>query len=103
MIKPPRHAVNSKGLVLNLTDRREVAAADAKNAGLAFALSWVPRSGRHWGWPAVWSAGSVRSGREAACSVWSSGAAASAVMSLALLPALQRLQGTDTRMRPRAI
>jgi hypothetical protein len=37
-IKPPRHAVNSKGLVLNLTDRREVAVADAKNASLAFAF-----------------------------------------------------------------
>jgi hypothetical protein len=38
LIKPPRHAANSKGLVLNITDRREVASAEAKNAGLAFAL-----------------------------------------------------------------
>src|SRR4051794_20687151 len=37
-IKPPRHAANSKGLVLNVTDRAEVATADAKNAGLAFAI-----------------------------------------------------------------
>jgi hypothetical protein len=38
LIKPPRHAANSKGLVLNITDRREVASAEAKNAALAFAL-----------------------------------------------------------------
>ena len=35
-IKPPRHAVNSKGLVLNVTDRREVAVADARNAAVAY-------------------------------------------------------------------
>ncbi len=38
IFKAPRHAANSKGLVLQLTDRREVAATDARNAGLAFAL-----------------------------------------------------------------
>lgn len=36
--RPPRHAVNSKGVVLQVTDRREEAATDAKNAGLAFAI-----------------------------------------------------------------
>ena len=38
LIKPPRHAANSKGLVLNVTDRREIANVEAKNAGLAFAI-----------------------------------------------------------------
>lgn len=36
--RPPRHAVNSKGVVLQVTDRREEAATDAKNAGLAFVI-----------------------------------------------------------------
>ena len=38
LFKPPRHAANSKGLVLNITSRREVALANARNAGLAFSL-----------------------------------------------------------------
>jgi hypothetical protein len=37
-IKPPVHNVNSKGVILRLTDRREVAAAEAQNAGVAFAI-----------------------------------------------------------------
>lgn len=36
--EPPRHAVNSRGIVLRVTDRREEAATDAKNAGLAFTI-----------------------------------------------------------------
>jgi hypothetical protein len=36
--RPPLHAVRSKTVVLNVADRREAAVADAKNAGLAFAL-----------------------------------------------------------------
>ena len=55
LIKPPRHSVNSKGVVLNITDRREVAAANAKNAGLAFSLLAL-RWGSHWAWPAVFPA-----------------------------------------------
>ena len=38
LIQPPRHPVNSKGLTLRVTDRREEAVAVAKNAGLAFIL-----------------------------------------------------------------
>jgi hypothetical protein len=38
LIKPPRHSLNSRGLILRVTDRREEAAAVAKNAGLAFVL-----------------------------------------------------------------
>ena len=38
VIKPPRHSVNSKGIVLNVTNRREVAAVNARNAGLVFSL-----------------------------------------------------------------
>jgi hypothetical protein len=36
--KPPRHAFNSKGVILQVTDRKEEATADARNAGLAFAI-----------------------------------------------------------------
>lgn len=36
--KPPRHAVNSKGIILTVTERRGEAQAGAKNATLAFAL-----------------------------------------------------------------
>jgi hypothetical protein len=39
VFKPPLHAANSRGLILKMTNPREVAAADAKNAGLGFALS----------------------------------------------------------------
>ncbi len=39
--RPPRHAVNSKGIVLNMTDRREEAVTEARNAGLAFIILGV--------------------------------------------------------------
>jgi hypothetical protein len=35
---PPFHEVNSKGVILKVTDRREEAATDAKNAGLAYVI-----------------------------------------------------------------
>jgi len=38
LIKPPRHAVNSKGLTLNVASRWEEAVAVAKNSGLAFLI-----------------------------------------------------------------
>jgi hypothetical protein len=86
LIKPPRHAANSKGLVLRITDRREIARADARNAGLAFAIlggslgmglgvagGLIRRSGRAAGWAAL--LGLVV------------GAAGAAGISLAVLPA----------------
>jgi MFS family permease len=84
-IKPPRHAVNSKGLVLNLTDRREVSIADAKNAGLAFAFLGTSLG------VGLGVAGGLtrRSGRAATAAALLGlivGAAAGAGMSLALLP-----------------
>jgi len=38
VFKPTRFARNSKGMILQVTDRRDEAATDAKNAGLAFAI-----------------------------------------------------------------
>jgi hypothetical protein len=85
-IKPPRHAVNSKGLVLNITNRREIAVADAKNAGLAFALLGASLG------TGLGVAGGVarRSARKATAAALIGlivGAGGGAGMSLALLPA----------------
>jgi hypothetical protein len=85
LIKPPRHNVNSRGIIVAVTDRREVAVADAKNAGLAFALLGIAVGG------GLGVAGGLgrRSSRAA---LWAGllgvalGAAAGAGMSLALLP-----------------
>src|SRR6516164_8823193 len=38
LIKPRVHAASSRGIVLKLTGRREIAVADARNAGVAFAI-----------------------------------------------------------------
>jgi hypothetical protein len=85
-IKPPRHAVNSKGLVLNLTNRHEIAIADAKNAGLAFAIL-----GASLGVGLGVAGGLVRrSGRAAMSAALVGlvvGTAGTATISLALLPA----------------
>jgi hypothetical protein len=85
-IKPYSHAANSRGLVLNLTGRREIAAADAKNAGVAFTLL-----GASLGAALGVAGGLVRhSGRAAAKAALFgliAGAAATAVISLAILPA----------------
>jgi hypothetical protein len=85
-IKPLAHAANSRGIVLNLTGRGEIASADAKNAGVAFALL-----GASIGAGLGLAGGLVRrSGRAAAKAALFgliAGTAASAVMSLALLPA----------------
>jgi hypothetical protein len=85
-IKPRAHAANSRGIMLNLTGRREVAAADAKNASVAFALLGASLGA------ALGVAGGLvrRSGRAAAKAALLgliAGATASALMSLALLPA----------------
>ena len=84
-IKPPRHAVNSKGLVLNITDRREVAIADAKNAGLAFAFLGASL-GMGLGIAGGVARRSVRAAAAAALLGLIVGAAGGAGMSLALLP-----------------
>jgi hypothetical protein len=91
LIKPPRHAVNSKGLVLKLTDRREGAAADAKNAGLAFVILGAALGGG-----LGVAGGLVR--RSARVASWAglvglvTGAAAAGGMSLVLLPAYNAYQ-----------
>jgi len=84
-IKPPRHAVNSKGLVLNITDRREVAVADAKNAGLAFAFLGASL-GAGLGVAGGLARRSDRAAAAAALLGLIVGAAGGAGMSLALLP-----------------
>jgi hypothetical protein len=38
LIKPVAHEVNSKGMVLKMSGRRQIANADARNAGVAFVL-----------------------------------------------------------------
>ena len=85
LFKPPRHAVNSKGLVLKVTDRREVAVTDAKNAGLAFALLGAAL-GAAMGVAGGLVRRSVRAGTRAAALGLVAGTAAGAGMSLALLP-----------------
>lgn len=84
-IKPPRHPVNSKGLVLNLTDRRELAIADAKNAGLAFAFLGASL-GVGLGVAGGLARRSVRAATTAGLLGLILGAAGGAGMSLALLP-----------------
>jgi hypothetical protein len=85
-IKPRAHAAISRGLVLGLSSRREIAAADAKNAGVAFALLGASIGA------ALGLAGGLirRSGRAAAKAALFglvAGTLVSAVLSLALLPA----------------
>jgi hypothetical protein len=85
LFKPPVHKVNSRGIVVTVTDRREVAAADAKNASLAFALLGAAVGA------AMGAAGGFarRSGRAALVAALVGtvlGAGAGAGMSAALLP-----------------
>ncbi len=91
LIKPPRHSVNSKGLTLRVTSRREEAAVVAKNAGLAFLLLGAALGG------ALGAAGGLsrRSRRAAVQAAWIGGVmgvVAAAGMSLALLPAYNAYQ-----------
>ena len=85
-IKPRVHAANSRGIVLNLTGRREIALADAQNAGVAFALL-----GASLGAGLGMAGGLVRRSGGAAVRAalvgLFAGAVACALMSLALLPA----------------
>jgi hypothetical protein len=85
LIKPPRHAVNSKGLVLRITDRREEAAADAKNAGLAFVLLGAALGGGL-GMAGGFARRSARAASSAGLVGLVAGAVAAGGMSLALLP-----------------
>jgi hypothetical protein len=86
MIKPVVHAASSRGLVLGLSSRREIAAAEAKNAAVAFALL-----GASIGTGMGLAGGLVRrSGRAAAKAALFgliAGTVVSAALSLALLPA----------------
>jgi hypothetical protein len=86
LIKPPRHPMESRGIILHVTFPREEARADAKNAGLAFvALGSALGAG-------LGAAGGLarRSGRAALLAGLFGlvvGAVAAAGTSLALLPA----------------
>jgi hypothetical protein len=84
-IKPPRHAVNSKGLVLNVAGRPEIAVADAKNAAVAFALLGAAL-GMGLGIAGGLTRQSVRSAAGAALVGLIVGTAGVAVMSLTLFP-----------------
>ncbi len=86
LIKPIRHAVNSKGLVLNVTDRREESVADAKNAGLAFIILGAAL-GSGLGIAGGFVRRSVRSAASAGLLGLAVGAGAAGVTSLVLLPA----------------
>jgi hypothetical protein len=91
LIKPPRHAVNSHGMTLRVTDRRGEAAAVAKNAGLAFLLLGAALGG------GLGAAGGLARGsrRAAVQATWAGlflGIVAAGVMSLALLPAYNAYQ-----------
>jgi hypothetical protein len=86
MIKPHVHAADSRGIVLKLTGRREIAVADAKNAGVAFALLGAAL-GTGLGLAGGVVRRSVRAAATAALLGLVAGAAASSLMSLALLPA----------------
>jgi len=85
LIKPPRHEVNSRGIIVTVTDRREVAVADAKNAGLAFALLGAAL-GAGMGLAGGFARRSVRGALSAGLLGMAAGAAGGAGMSLALLP-----------------
>ncbi len=91
VIKPPRHSVNSKGVVLNITNRREVAAANAKNAGLAFSLLGASL-GAGMGLAGGLSRRSTRVAALASLLGLAMGAAGGAGMSLALLPLYNEYQ-----------
>ena len=91
LIKPPRHTVNSHGMTLRVTDRREEAAAVAKNAGLAFLLLGAALGG------GLGAAGGLaRGSRRAAVQATGAGLVLGIVaaggMSLALLPAYNAYQ-----------
>jgi hypothetical protein len=91
LIKPSRHAVNSHGMTLRVTDRRGEAAAVAKNAGLAFLLLGAALGG------GLGAAGGLaRGSRHAAVqATWAGlvlGIVAAGAMSLALLPAYNAYQ-----------
>jgi hypothetical protein len=85
VIRPRRHPVNSRGIILNVVSPRDQDLADAKNAGLAFAwLGAVLGAG-------LGAAGGLarHSGRAAIAAAWfgvAMGAVACAAMSVALLP-----------------
>jgi hypothetical protein len=85
LIKPPLHKVNSRGIIVTVTDRREVAVADAKNAGLAFALLGAAL-GAGMGVAGGFARRSVRAALSAGLLGMAVGAAGGAGMSLALLP-----------------
>ncbi len=91
LIKPPRHAVNSHGMTLTVTDRRGEAAAVAKNAGLAFLLLGAALGGGL-GAAGGLARGSRRAAVQAACAGLVLGVVAAGGMSLALLPAYNAYQ-----------
>ena len=100
VIKPPRHNVNSKGLILRVTDRREEATAVAKNAGIAFVFLGAALGG------GLGAAGGLarRSRRSVATAGLiglAMGAVAAGVMSLVLLPPYNayKLRNPDEALR----
>ncbi len=86
IIKPRAHAANSHGLVLGLSSRREIASADAKNAGVAFALLGAS-IGAGLGLAGGLIRRSGRSGAKAGIFGLIAGTAVSILLSLAILPA----------------
>ncbi len=91
LIKPPRHAVNARGMTLRVSDRRGEAAAVAKNAGLAFLILGAALGG------GLGAAGGLARGSRPAAlrATWAGlvlGIVAAGVMSLALLPAYNAYQ-----------
>jgi hypothetical protein len=91
LIKPPRHAVNARGMTLRVTDRRGEAAAVAKNAGLAFLILGAALGG------GLGAAGGLARGSRPAAlrATWAGlflGIVAAGVMSLALLPVYNAYQ-----------
>ncbi len=92
--KPPRHAFNSKGIVLQVTDRREEAVADAKNAALAFALLGGA-VGASLGAAGGIARGSNRAAASAALFGLAIGVAGGLCASLILLPMYNVFKATD--------
>jgi hypothetical protein len=90
IIKAPRHPVNSKGMILNVIDRRQQAVADMKNAGLAFTLLGATL-GAGFGVAARFVRGSGWRASSAIIGLVA-GAIGCAGMSLALLPAYAAYQ-----------
>lgn len=85
LIQPPRHAVNSHGLTLRITHRREEATAVARNAALAFVILGAAM-GIGLGAAGGFARGARRAAGRAACSGLVLGIVATGMMSAALLP-----------------